>query len=263
MTAYAERNEQIEGQGDTEAGRQRENGVLRTPPLPLSPFPPFLGSLVPWLVLLGAFAGALGWWLPWVLHPNGAAALALLGLDLGEFLKFTSLWREGQMIWARHMLFLPPAVASLSLSLLAARTSLRWRLPATAAAALLALVLFPEFDRRGDFFTEEFWFQVSLGLTGLAVALIVLLAGPRIPRRLLAVVGLILALAGALLPVWAFWRVELVLEWLYGTQIGWGPGLWASGAGFALAAMGWGAAAFFDAGRFRTATSRSGRVTDF
>jgi len=37
-----------------------------------------------WLVVFGSLAGGLGWWLPWVAHPKGAAALVLLGLDLGE-----------------------------------------------------------------------------------------------------------------------------------------------------------------------------------
>lgn len=194
---------------------------------------------VRWLTTTGVVLGAVGWWLPWVLHPNGAAALALLGLDLGEFFKFTSLWREGGLVWERHAFFLPPAVASVLLSLLAADQALRRRAVATTIAGLLALVLLPEFERWAEFRTDEFWFQTSLVLIGVLFAAGVLLAGPRLPARPRRLLGFLVASIGALLPLWAFWRVELLLEWLYGTQIVWGPGLWLTAGGFLLAAAGW------------------------
>ncbi len=194
-----------------------------------------------WVAWGGALLGALGWWLPWVLHPKGAAALVLLGLDLGEFFKFTSLWRAGAFRLEREVFFVPPVAASLTVSLLAARAPLRRRAVAVLVAGLLALVILPEYERWGALGTPEYQAQGLLAAVGLAGAALVLFAGPRLPLRLLrgSITGV--ALAGALLPLWGFWRLELILEWLYGTAIVWGPGIWVSLLGFLTVVVGvWG-----------------------
>lgn len=78
----------------------------------------------PLLLPLGALVAFLGYVGPWVDHR--VAGLAILGLDLGEYVKFlpavragaTSLWREG--------FYLPLVAISLTLSLCTWRPDLRW-----------------------------------------------------------------------------------------------------------------------------------------
>ncbi|GEM_PF-2410214 len=186
---------------------------------------------------LGAWLGGLGWWLPWALHPKGAAALVLLGLDLGDFFKFTSLWRAGVIGVEREVFFVPPVAAAVLVSALAATWPARARVPVALVSGALALVVLPEPERWRHVTTPEFRAQGALAAVGLAVTLVSLLVGPRLSARVWRGVGLCAALAGALLPLWGFWRLELVLEWLYGSAVVWGPGLWVTAVGFGCAAM--------------------------
>lgn len=195
--------------------------------------------LASWLVLLGSLAGGVGWWLPWVAHPKGAAALVLLGLDLGDFFKFTTLWRNGGLQWERHFFFLPPAAATLGLLFWAARHDWRKRTRAFLMTFPLALVVLPEYERWREWQSAEFRFQSALAIIMLTTALLVWLGGARAPRRLVAGLGALVALAGATLPLWAFWRVELLLRDFYGGSIVWGMGLWCTTVGFAIAFVGW------------------------
>lgn len=195
-----------------------------------------LGS---WLVVLGSLAGAIGWWLPWVEHPKGAAALVLLGLDLGDFFKFTTLWRSGGLQWERHFFFLPPALAALGLALWATRLGWRGRTLMLGVAIPMALVLLPEYERWHEWQSPEFRFQSTLALAVVLTALVAWVGGRRLPRRLTALLGFFVALAGATLPLWAFWRVELLLRDFYGGNMVWGMGIWWTTIGFCLAMFGW------------------------
>ncbi|MDQ7029311.1 MAG: hypothetical protein Q9O62_05755 [Ardenticatenia bacterium] len=181
---------------------------------------------------IGTWLGGGGWWLPWVLHPKGAAALVLLGLDLGEFFKFTTLWRNGTIGVERDVLYVPPVAASLLMSALAAHWPARARTAAGCIAGVLALVVLPEPERWRHLATPEFRAQGLLAGVGLAMFLLSVTVGPRLPAWTWRSVGGLAALAGALLPLWGFWRLELVLEWLYGSAILWGPGLWVTTLGF-------------------------------
>ena len=81
-------------------------------------------DFTPLLLPLGALIAFWGYVGPWVDHR--VAGLAILGLDLGEYVKFlpavragtTSLWREG--------FYLPLVAISLTLSLCTWRADLRW-----------------------------------------------------------------------------------------------------------------------------------------
>lgn len=193
--------------------------------------------LIAWV---GALLGALGWWLPWALHPKGAAALVLLGLDLGEFFKFTTLWRSGVIGLEREVFFVPPVAAALLISLLTARASFRRRAVAALIAILLVVAILPEYERWFLLATPEYRAQgvlAAIGLSGIAVALV---GGPRLSVRLLQGGIVSTAFAGTLLPLWGFWRLELILEWLYGSPVVWGPGIWLNALGFlSVAGAGW------------------------
>ncbi len=204
-----------------------------------------------WAIPAGALLGALGWWLPWVLPESGAAALVLLGLDLGEFWKFTREWRLpaagglGLFEWERHFFFLPPALAAMILALWIAgqRGRARWLL--LPLLLFLSLVILPEYPKVQLAFDSvpfvyeqpdarrEFTFQLYLATASLlTILLIPLWQRVRSTARLwlISIAGLI----GAALPAWALWRTWLVLNGLYGGSALLGPGLLVTVVGFAL-----------------------------
>src|SRR5687767_6443312 len=96
------------------------------------------------LFVSAVIAGALGWWLPWVQHRNGAAALALLGLDLGDFWKFTNEWAlDGLFAAERQFFFLPPVLAGMMLTLWLSTKRGAWRWLFAPLLLFLSLVVLP------------------------------------------------------------------------------------------------------------------------
>ena len=200
-------------------------------------------------LLGGALLGALGWWLPWILDERGAAALVLLGLDLGDFWKFTAEWRAGLFTWERLTFFLPPVLAANLLTLWLAGATGRWRWLSAPPILFLALVVLPAIDLLLPYFA---WFpprltdpdqsrQFSAQLYGSLATLLALLLVPlwqRLSTRVRALLALGLALAGMVLPAWAMWRTWPTLQGLYGGGAEIGPGLWLSMGGFLIAALG-------------------------
>ncbi len=199
-------------------------------------------------VLVGALLAALGWWLPWVLPERGAAALMLLGLDLGEFWKFTAEWQRGLLQTERLFFFLPPplAAAILALWLASGQKPERWLL--LPLLLFLALVILPDYTRvlpalQGvplvyptEVHAREFGAQLYLAVaTLLAIALIPLWrrATPRLRQSIIAAI----ALTGAVLPAWALWRTWPLLQGLYGGGALPGPGIFVSAGGFLLVAI--------------------------
>ncbi|MGH2542371.1 MAG: hypothetical protein ACRDIB_06235, partial [Ardenticatenaceae bacterium] len=185
---------------------------------------------------------------PWVLPSNGAAALVLLGLDLGDFWKYTGEWRGGLFQWERVFFFLPPVLAVIILALWISGHRGSWRLLLLPLLLGLSLVVLPALDilrpamawlppRITDpAIAREFTFQLWLTLLALATVLLIPLwqrAGNTLRLLLIAVA----AFAGALLPTWALWRTWLVLSGLYAGQLLPGPGIAISAGGFALAAL--------------------------
>ncbi|MBA3534373.1 MAG: hypothetical protein H0T73_20825 [Ardenticatenales bacterium] len=202
-----------------------------------------------WAVVLGASLAALGWWLPWVIPERGTAALVLLGLDLGEFWKFTAEWRGGLFALERLFFFLPPPLAAMTLTLwvAGARGWGRWLL--LPLLLFLSVVILPAFEFVREVLKEnplvyedgnlarEFSFQFYLALGSLLVVGLLPLwhrAGERLRSGFVA----LLAGAGALLPAWALWRTWLVLQGFYGDGALLGPGIFLTSGGFALALAG-------------------------
>lgn len=187
-----------------------------------------------WATAGGALLAALGWWLPWVLPTSGAAALALLGLDLGEFWKFTAEWRGGLLEGERVTFFLPPTLAAMILALwvAAGRGARRWLL--MPLLLFLSVVILPPLQEITP--SRQFRFQLLLsGATLLVIALIP--AWQRLGGTVRRLVTASLALAGALLPAWAMWYTWLLLQGLYGGSARVGPGIFLSCGGFLVVAL--------------------------
>lgn len=205
------------------------------------------GSLL-LLLPLGALLAFLGYTGPWVDHR--VAGLVILGLDLGEYVKFlpqvragiTDLWREG--------FYLPLVAVSLTLSLCTWRADLRW--PPTpgqgdgsltrsllrwlmvafqvAGAIIAALNLLPPAWTPGRMMTPEFQQQAAALVLSLgAVAFGPFLA--LLPRRVTGALVLLLCLPATVIPVQQFLAVLPEIGTLYNHTLapGWGMVLMLAG----------------------------------
>ena len=199
-------------------------------------------DFTPLLLPLGALIAFWGYVGPWVDHR--VAGLAILGLDLGEYVKFlpavragtTSLWREG--------FYLPLIAISLTLSLCTWRPDLRWppadtRSPAhpltrsvfrwllvalqVIGSIAAALNLLPPAWTPQRMTTPEFQQQAA----ALLLCLIAVAFGPflaLLPRRLTGALLLLLCLPAAVVPVQQFLAVLPEIAGLYNHPLtpGWG-----------------------------------------
>jgi hypothetical protein len=189
------------------------------------------------LLPLGALLAFLGYAGPWVEHR--VAGLAILGLDLGEYVKFlpqvragtTSLWREG--------FYLPLVAVSLALSLCTWRPELRWRQPIVAwlmitlqvtGAIVAALNMLPPAWTPQRMLTAEFQQQTA----AIVLCLAAVAFGPflaLLPRLLTGLVVLLLSGAAATVTVVQFLRVLPEIATLYNHELipGWGMYLMLAG----------------------------------
>jgi hypothetical protein len=203
---------------------------------------------VNFLFVVAVLMGAVGWWLPYAQHSNGAAALVLLGLDLGDFWKFTNEWRvQGLFANERLFFFLPPALAAIMLSLWLALQRGRWRWFFLPLLLFLGLVILPAvdvmmplllpgnpfvFEEEG--YAREYTFQLWLCVATLfSIAAIPL--WQRLPLTVIRGLLVLLGVLGAILPAYALWSTWLVLAGFYGQGL-------VAGAGIIVTTIGFGAA---------------------
>ena len=203
--------------------------------------------LVPLLPALGALIAFLGYVGPWVDHR--VAGLAILGLDLGEYVKFlpqvragtTSLWREGFYLplmavsltlslcaWRRELYWPPTCGSANGLGELAhdlTRSALHWLLVALHVIGAIAatLNLLPPAWTPQRMTTPEFQQQAA----ALALCLLAVAFGPflaLLPRRLAGALILLLCLPAAIVPVQQFLAVLPEIAAIYNHPLtpGWG-----------------------------------------
>lgn len=183
----------------------------------------------------GLTAVVLGYFLVWM--PHSSVGLTLIGLDISEWVKFLPQMRSGELP-NRNLFYLPPITFGLMLALLTAVWSnRRWQTwAARALAVLVSLLAFPSLEAI-RFEPASEW-QLRLVMIGV----VVLVAGstavlgrwPRVVRLLLQVV----ALAGAILPLYAYLQVRPVVSVLVGESLGIGLGVWLNTAGHLLVLAG-------------------------
>lgn len=176
----------------------------------------------------------LGYFGPWI--PHRAAGLVIVGLDLGELVKFLypvqqsdiALWREG--------FYLPLVAVSVALSLFGWRRAMGYplvaRLGMFAVATVAALNLLPPAWTPGLLLTPEFRLQTGLMLGCLILALVGPLAA-LLPQRLSGLIVLALAIAALYFPLAQFQWILPALADLYGQPLTPGWGYWAMAAGLA------------------------------
>ena len=182
-------------------------------------------AVLRWLLpmaLLLAFAGYVG---AWVDHK--AAGLVITGLDLGEYVKFLTPVRRGEVTLWREGFYLPLVAVSLGASLLAFRAELRYTWPVRALllalAGVAALNLLPPAWTPARMMTDEFR-QQALALIGCLAALAFSPLLALLPRKVTAVLIAALSVAAAIVPARQFFAVLPAIEALYNQPqtLGWG-----------------------------------------
>ena len=182
-------------------------------------------AIVRWLLpaaLLLAFIGYVG---AWVDHK--AAGLVITGLDLGEYVKFLTPVRRGEVTLWREGFYLPLVAVSIGASLLAFRAELRYAWPVRALllalAGVAALNLLPPAWTPARMMTDEFR-QQALALIGCLAALVFSPFLALLPRQVTAVLIAALSVVAAIVPVRQFFAVLPAIEALYNQPqtLGWG-----------------------------------------
>ncbi|MBX3012125.1 MAG: hypothetical protein KF832_11495 [Caldilineaceae bacterium] len=193
-----------------------------------------------WLLPLSALCILVGYWGPWV--PHRVAGLVVTGLDLGEYVKFLPVIRNGQVLIWREGFYGPLVAVSLTLSLTAFRPTYRYgwplRLFCLLWAGIAALNLLPPAWSQHTFVNPEFRQQIlALGLCLGAVAVSPFLA--LLPRWFYTMLVIALSAAAAWFPPRAFLQVLPAIRELYQQplQPGWGFYLMLAGLLFLVVAQ--------------------------
>lgn len=186
------------------------------------------------LLYLSFTAILLGYWLIWL--PGPVAGLQLIGLEMGEWVKFLPEVRAGQISASRNLFYVPPLLLGLLMAFSTAHWPNRWQ---TWLVRLLAVAVawlaFPSLDAI-RFEPRSEWL---LRLVMIGVVMAVAVGSHWLRRRFAAALPIILtslALAGALLPTWAYLAMRPAIMNALARPVGFGPGLWLNGIGFMIAA---------------------------
>lgn len=184
------------------------------------------------LLALGLTAIFVGYFLVWL--PGPGAGLSLIGIELGEWIKFLGFGPR------RDWFYAPPIVLGLLLALWTAtwpnRRARTWL--ARGLAVAVALLAFPAVAAITSEPRSE-WLP-RLALIGV-VALVAVLAGPW-PARGGAAVGLWALMAGVAIigaagPTWHYLAARSVMATALGQPVGVGPGVWLNALGCLLVAV--------------------------
>jgi hypothetical protein len=196
-----------------------------------------------WLLRLGLVLVVAGYFGPWV--PHRTAALTVTGFELAEFAKFFPQVQGGTVPLTRALFYLPLVTALLLLALCAGRSTVRLARLIVPPCAVILLVgpLLPYSvvnavrqaiaTRSPLVLDPQYVRQTALVIVGVVLALLSPLAH-RLPGRASGIMVVLLALAGAVPPLWQFARLRPLVVALYDEPLGLGWGLIACTAGWAL-----------------------------
>jgi hypothetical protein len=189
-----------------------------------------------WLIALAVALGLVGYYGPWVAHR--AAGLVVIGLDLGEFVKFLPEVASRQVPVQRELFYLPLFAGSVTASLLASRNCFPlWQRCLLAFVAVpLALAMLPPAWSPAILGVREFRLQVLAIAVCLALIPGIVLTR-YLPNRLILAVIAAFALLAAIGPTWAFLQISGAVNTAYRRPPALGWGFWLCFFGFFGAAF--------------------------
>ena len=173
------------------------------------------------LLLVGFTAVFIGYLTVWL--PGPAAGLSLIGVEMGEWIKFMGMGPT------RNWFYLPPISLGMMLALWTVGwPNGRWQTWALRAVAVaVSLLSFPALEDLTGQVAHEYTPRVwAIGLV-VMMAVISGLIGrwPQVVRLKWLVIAL-LALAGYILPSWVYGQARTAVSEVLGLPIGVGVGIW-------------------------------------
>jgi len=177
--------------------------------------------------LTAVFAGYFAVWLP-----GPAAGLRLIGVEMGEWIKFLGVGRS------RDLFYLPPITLALMLVLLTAAwpygRQQGWAMRLIAFG--VSLLAFPSVEAVRFEPPSEWLLRITLVTLVLVSAFLIgLLTWRRLDRfsadRWVWTVTALIALAGVALPTWMYIAVRPTVSHAFGLPVGFGLGIWLNGLG--------------------------------
>lgn len=200
--------------------------------------PPRRNTLVGLSLAVGLFGTALGYWGAWLPHP--AAALAILGIDLAEYVKFVPEVRSGAIVIRREVFYHPLITLALGLIVLGTLRAVNLprglRVGLVLLAVPVALSMLPPAWTPASLRTPEFRPQTTVMLLLLAVVPLAPWLHRYVPDPVRGLVLLVLAML-PLPAIGSFLRLLPALERLYNRPLQPGAAVYLTGAGAALLAV--------------------------
>ncbi len=175
------------------------------------------------LLWLGFTLIVLGYLMVWL--PQPVVGLSLIGLEIGEWVKFLPEVQAGTLP-DRNLFYLPPVLLGMMMAIwTAAWPNSRWQTWAMRGlAVLVSLLAFPSIEAIRFEPSGEWLLRIGLvGLVGGTAVLSALL--DRLPVKATPFLLLLLALLSLIVPTWAYFSMRPVIAELFQTAIGIGPGL--------------------------------------
>jgi hypothetical protein len=173
-----------------------------------------------WLGFTMILAGYLMVWLP-----QPVVGLSLIGLEMGEWIKFLPQVQAGTMP-DRNVFYLPPILLGLMMAVWTAGwPNGRWQSWAMRGlAVLVSLLAFPSIEAIRFEPSGEWLLRLGLiAIVGVTAVLSSML--DRLPPIVPPVLILLFALMNLVLPTWAYLSMRPVIADLLQTAVGFGPGL--------------------------------------
>jgi hypothetical protein len=175
------------------------------------------------------FTGYLTVWLP-----GPAAGLRLIGVEIGEWIKFLGVGRN------RDLFYLPPITLGLMMALVTlAWPNRRWQTWVMRGLAFgTSLLALPAVEAVRFEPTSEWLLRLQLVGLVLIVGLLAGVAASKLPRSLRTQIEwpmmAILGATGAILPTWIYLTVRPAVSQAIGLPVGIGLGVWLNGLGHLL-----------------------------
>ena len=169
----------------------------------------------------------LGYFLVWL--PQPVVGLSLIGLEIGEWVKFIPQVRQGDILPSRNFFYLPPVTLGAMMALWTVRWSNRWwrTWVIRGTALLIALLALPAIESFRDEPVSQWILRILfIGVVPISILLATIYASKEsVPDTVPWAYFIGLGLIGALFPLWIYLAIRPVVGEIIGSKVGFGVGI--------------------------------------